>query len=89
MIVWLNKIQWIFLTTYLMNVILLRGALLHRPLDEPPFIGVVTLLSGVVMVTPFSQSLVVTWLAVQTSDELQHNNDHYGMTLLGDFATRH
>ena len=41
------------------------------PLDDP-FTGVVALLSGVVMATPFSQSLVVIWLATATSGELQN-----------------
>lgn len=65
--IWLS----ILFFTYLTNDILLRAALLLCPLDEP-FTGVVTLLSGVVMTTPFSQSLVVIWLVVQTSGELQH-----------------
>ena len=56
---------------YLTNDILLRGILLPCSLDEP-FTGVTALLSGVVTTTPFSQSPVVIWLAVQTSGELQY-----------------
>ena len=56
--------------THFKNDILLRGVLLLRPLDEP-LTGVVVLLSGVVTTTPFSQSLVVIWLAIHTSGELE------------------
>jgi len=56
---------------YLTNVILLRGALVSHPLDKL-FIGIAALLSGVVTTTPFSQLLVVIWLAMQRSGELQH-----------------
>ena len=56
--------------THFTNDILLRGVLFLHPLDEP-LTDVVALLSGVVMTTPFSQSLVVIWLAIHTSGELQ------------------
>lgn len=56
--------------THLKNDILLRGVLLLCPLDEP-LPGMVALLSGVVTTTPFSQSLVVIWLVIHTSGELE------------------
>ena len=56
--------------THFKNDILFRGVLLLRPLDEP-LTGVVALLSGVVTTTPFSQSLVIIWLAIHTSGELE------------------